>query len=163
MLSVVPVQSENVEALVLLLAEMDRYYGATDEVPVDERAEQVAAMLFRPHPPAQVLLAWDGDRLVGMASYSFLWPAAGVTRSLYLKELYVAQDSRKRGVGRLLMQHLYRVATEQQCSRVEWTADSDNPEALQFYATLGVAQCPTKQFYRIDLVGNGAPPGIEPT
>jgi GNAT superfamily N-acetyltransferase len=41
-----------------------------------------------------------------MASYSFLWPAAGVTRSLYLKELYVAQDWQRQGIGKLLMDSL---------------------------------------------------------
>jgi GNAT superfamily N-acetyltransferase len=95
-------------------------------------------------------LAWDGDRLVGLASYSFLWPAAGVTRSLYLKELYVVEQSRHRGIGRLLISELCRIALNNGCSRVEWTADTDNPVALSFYATLGVPPQSDKQMYRLD-------------
>src|SRR6266581_9292618 len=37
------------------------------------------------HFPTSVI----GARLTGFAAYSFLWPAIGLTRSLYLKELYV--------------------------------------------------------------------------
>ena len=44
----------------------------------------------------------------GMASYSFLWPAAGLTRSLYLKELYVAQDWQRQGIG-LFGPEIFRV------------------------------------------------------
>jgi hypothetical protein len=41
------------------------------------------------------MLAWDGDDLAGFAAYSFLWPAVGLTRSLFLKELYVAEAARR--------------------------------------------------------------------
>jgi GNAT superfamily N-acetyltransferase len=61
-------------------------------------------------PPAHSLLAWDNGELVGFASYSFLWPAVGLTRSLYLKELYVAEAARRKGVGKLLMRRLYLIA-----------------------------------------------------
>jgi GNAT superfamily N-acetyltransferase len=56
-----------------------------------------------------------------MAAYSFLWPAAGVTRSLYLKELYVAEAFRRQSIGALLMQRLCQIALEHERSRVEWT------------------------------------------
>jgi GNAT superfamily N-acetyltransferase len=95
-------------------------------------------------------LPWDDDRLVGLASYSFLWPAAGVTRSLYLKELYVVEQSRHRGIGRLLISELCRIALNKGCSRVRWTADTDNPTALRFYATLGVPPKSDKLMYRLD-------------
>ena len=56
-----------------------------------------------------MLLARDEDGvLAGFASYSFLWPAVGLTASLYLKELYVAASRQRHGVGTLLMQGLCR-------------------------------------------------------
>ncbi len=76
-------------------------------------------------------------------------PAAGVSRSLYLKELYVVEDSRQQGIGRLMMGELSRVAVEHGCSRAEWTADTDNPVAQRFYAELGVPANDSKIFYRL--------------
>jgi ribosomal protein S18 acetylase RimI-like enzyme len=104
----------------------------------DERAAQVRDALFGDPPLARALLAWDGEALAGLASYSFLWPAAGLTTSLYLKELHVAQAYRRTGLGKMLMDGLYEIASARGCSRVEWTTDTDNPAAQAFYEALGV-------------------------
>lgn len=93
---------------------------------------------------------WDDGRLAGFAAYSFLWPAIGLTRSLYLKELYVSTEARRIGIGRLLMRRLYDIAVKNDCSRVEWTTDSDNQKAQLFYAELGVPVKESKLFYRIE-------------
>ena len=82
-------------------------------------------------------------------TWSLLWPAAGLTTSLYLKELYVAQAYRRSGTGRLLMEGLYRIAAERGCSRVEGTTDTSNPGAQQCYESLGVSPLPAKIFYRL--------------
>jgi ribosomal protein S18 acetylase RimI-like enzyme len=47
-----------------------------------------------------------------------VWPAADLTRSLYLKELHIAAACRRRGVGKLLIRSLAEVASEHGCSRV---------------------------------------------
>jgi GNAT superfamily N-acetyltransferase len=90
-----------------LLAEMDRFYGSASADPPDERLRQINEALFASPPAAHALLAWEGAELVGFAAYSFLWPAIGLTRSLYLKELYVAARSQRQGVGRRLMEALF--------------------------------------------------------
>lgn len=161
-LVVASARPEDAEPLAHLLSEMERYYGATDHPPLAEWAEQVAAILFRPEPPAHVLLVWDDERLVGMASYSYLWPATGVGHSFYMKDLYIREGARKRGAGRMLMTELSRIAAEQGCSRIEWTADTDNSAALNFYAALGARPNPTKQSYRVTLAADGRPPWVPP-
>src|SRR5260370_8786324 len=62
---------------------------------------QVAEALFTSPPAGYALLAWDGTQLAGLAAYSFLWPAVGLTRSLYLKELYVGGAYPPHPTGRL--------------------------------------------------------------
>ncbi len=90
-----------------------------------------------------------------MAAYSFLWPTVGLTRSLYLKELYVAQACRGRGIGRLLMQALFGLAAKHGCSRVEWTTDRGNTSAQAFYHRLGLPVHASKLFYRAEDTGEG--------
>jgi GNAT superfamily N-acetyltransferase len=137
-------------AIAALLAEMDGFYDDAPEGTPEERAAQVRAALFADPPLARALLAWDGSILTGLASYSFLWPAAGLTASLYLKELYVAEAHRRMGVGRLLVGGLYEIAAERGCSRVEWTTDTDNQGAQAFYESLGAKPKANKIFYRAD-------------
>jgi GNAT superfamily N-acetyltransferase len=117
---------------------------------LEQRTAQVEAMLFGEIPVAYVLLARDGEDVVGFASYSFLWPAVGLTHSLYLKELYVRQARQRDGIGRRLMQKLCELAIKNGCSRVEWTTDTSNADAQRFYQALGASACGTKVFYRLE-------------
>lgn len=152
MLTINDASPRDTAAMVDLFAEIDRFYGESVIESAETRAKQIDAVLFGSPPLAYALLAWDGARLVGMAAYSYLWPAARTTKSLYLKELYVRQSHRRTGVGRLLMEHLLKVAKDHDCSRVEWMTDEDNTEAQAFYGGLGVPRNTSKVFYRIEGV-----------
>lgn len=142
---------DDVPELVQLLEELERFYGTTQFPDAAVRAGQVTSVLFGDlQPTVKALLAIESSTPVGMASYSFLWPAAGVTRSLYLKELYVAMAHRRRGIGRLLMAALSTIAVEHDCSRLEWTTDEANADAQAFYQGLEVSPHPSKIMYRVD-------------
>jgi GNAT superfamily N-acetyltransferase len=141
-----PATPDDVASLVELIAERDRFYGVDRSDP-DPAA--IADALFGPAPAGRALVALRDGRVAGLAAYSFLWPAAGVTRSLYLKELFVRATARRHGVGRMLMRELHVVAAEHRCSRIEWTADTDQPDAQRFYASLGAEVLTTKLFYRV--------------
>ena len=145
-------------AIAELLDEMDRFYGGAGSDPVDVRIQQVSEALFGTVPAAWALLARDCGEVAGIASWSYLWPAVGLTRSLYLKELYVSESHRRRGVGRLLMQAVFEAAREQKCSRVEWTTDTDNRHGLAFYRQLGLPVHSSKVFYRVEGAATGMPP-----
>ena len=138
-----------------LLEAMDRFYGTADAAPLDARGRPINEALFSPPPAAYALLAWDRAQAAGIAAYSFLWPAVGLSRSLYLKELYVAEAYRSRGIGKLLMQALFETAGKHGCSRVEWTTDTGNVGAQGFYEVLGVPKHPSKIFYRVEDTGDG--------
>jgi len=138
-----------------LLEEMDRFYGTVEAEPADDRVRQINDALFSSQPAACALLGRDGVRLAGIAAYSFLWPAIGLTRSLYLKELYVGAEYRRRGVAGLLMRALVEVAGRHGCSRVEWTTDTSNIDAQAFYEKLGLGPYPSKVFYRMEDTGVG--------
>lgn len=175
MITVSTARSGDVPAIVGLLEELRRYYGVTETETRGRRMGQVSEMLFGSTPTAYALLARDvdegstGDRaagldrdgpvregvgrdgglVVGMAAYSFLWPTVGTARSLFLKELFVAEGYRRRGVGKVLMRAVFETATVLGCVRVEWTTDPGNTAAQAFYAGLGLATHP-KVFYRAE-------------
>lgn len=139
------------DAVAALAEEMDSYYGSPPTEPIAIRREQINDALFGTPPGAYALLAINGESAIGLASYSFLWPAAGLTRSLYLKELFVTKSRRRDGVGTQLMQAVLAMASDNRCSRVEWTADDDNPSAMHFYEALGFDLLPSKRFHRVSL------------
>lgn len=147
-ISIRPATEQDTTAISTLLGETEAYYGGTNE-PADEA--QIRAALFSPLPAAQVLLAVDDGAVVGLASFSRLWPAAGADVSMYLKELFVIEAARRDGIGVQLLDAVKAAATAAGCSRLEWTGDTDNPVALGFYKKLGVPVNDGKVFYRLPL------------
>jgi GNAT superfamily N-acetyltransferase len=143
-----PATIADLDVISQMLGEIEAYYGGQ---PTPGDRDQIRSALFSERPAAVCLLARDGDEVLGLASYSFLWPAAGADTSLYLKELYVRLSARRRGVARAFMAALKEAAAEAGCSRVEWTADTDNPPALALYQALGVEQHQGKVFYRVQV------------
>jgi GNAT superfamily N-acetyltransferase len=139
---------DDAETIARLCDEIDKFYGAPPEDPA-RRSLQVRQALFGSPPSAHALLAWDGANLTGLAAYSYLWPASGTSRSLYLKELYVSQAARRSGTGMLLMRALFRCAADHDCTRVEWTTDTSNLDAQAFYEALGAVPEQSKIFYRV--------------
>jgi GNAT superfamily N-acetyltransferase len=133
-----------------LMDELDRFYGATRSEPLERRISQIEVMLFGDPPAAHVTLARYYTDLVGMAAYSFLWPAAGLTHSIFLKELYVRQAFKRQGIGRALVQRVCEIAVKRGCSRVEWQTETRNTDARQFYSALGVGTFDGKLFYRLE-------------
>ena len=143
-----PAVERDVPAISRILGETEAYYGG-DNVPADE--QQIRAALFSAVPAASVLLAELDGEVLGLASVSRLWPAAGADTSMYLKELFVAEAARRHGVGQQLLDAVKEAAVEAGCSRLEWTGDTDNPTALGFYKKLGVPINDGKVFYRLPL------------
>ena len=149
-LSITPATPDDIPAIVTLLDEIDQYYGATEAEDPADRRSFVQRLVLGDRPAAHVLLARHDSEVVGLASYSYLWPAKGATHSLFLKELYVRAASRRCGVGRALMDRLFDIAAAAGCTRIEWAADLGNDTALNFYKHLGVAAEENKVLYRVE-------------
>jgi ribosomal protein S18 acetylase RimI-like enzyme len=147
-----PAQPTDVGVVATLIEEIERHYGATVIQPLAERSAQVDAALFGDPPLAHALLALVDGLVAGIATYSFQWPAAGSTHSLFLKELYVRPDRRGLGIGTRLVDRVRAIAEARPgCSRVEWMADRDNEAARAFYRRLGVAEFTGKINYRVTI------------
>jgi ribosomal protein S18 acetylase RimI-like enzyme len=151
MTTVGDVEAADVEGVVELLNELDAYYGSPSTESVRDRADQVGAAVLDPGASARLIVARDAGLVVGMASFSLLWPAVATTRSLYLKELYVREAWRGKGMGRLLLDQLDVVARRERCSRIEFTTDVENVGAQGFYQRLGYDVHRGKVFYSREL------------
>ena len=58
---------------------------------------------------------------------------------LYLEDLFVRPQYRGLGLGKRLMIHLAKLATERGCGRFEWSVLYWNEPAIRFYRSLGAA------------------------
>jgi GNAT superfamily N-acetyltransferase len=52
---------------------------------------------------------------------------------MYLQDLFVQDGMRGRGIGRLLIEHVYQDAARRGCSRVHWLTHESNRDAMLLY------------------------------
>jgi GNAT superfamily N-acetyltransferase len=93
--------------------------------------------LFGRKPVAEVLLAEQGGRAVGMALYFQNFSTFLAKPGIYLEDLYVEPEFRGRGLGKRLLQAVAQRAVARGCGRFEWSVLDWNTPAIEFYRGLG--------------------------
>ena len=95
-------------------------------------------------------MAEEDGSLLGFAILNPYFPAPRLSHGLYLKELYVTDAARCRGVGERLIEAIRAVASKRGDTRVLWTTGEHNAGAQQFYDRLGMRR-ENKVYYVMDV------------
>ena len=98
----------------------------------------------------RLFVALDGKNPVGYALYFFTYSSFVAKPSLYLEDLFVLEEFRKRGVGFSLFRRCVDEAIARGCGRMEWSVLSWNQKAMDFYERLGAKRLSDWYVYRLD-------------
>ena len=130
-------REQDVPVIFRLIRALAEYERLTDQAVATEQDLHTA--LFGPRPMAEVVLAFAGDEPVGFALFFQNFSTFLGRPGVYLEDLFVVPEWRRRGVGRLLLAHLARIALERKCGRMEWSVLDWNHTAIAFYERLGAS------------------------
>jgi len=97
----------------------------------------IAEELFGPQSRTEVLLGYSGAEPVAFAVYFHNFSTFLGRKGLYLEDLYVRPEHRRRGIGRAMLLRVARIAAERDCGRLEWSVLDWNEPAIFFYEQLG--------------------------
>jgi ribosomal protein S18 acetylase RimI-like enzyme len=127
--------AEKIHALARELA------GAVGDSPPDFEAVRARLSELLEEPRAQVLVAEDEDgAVVGAASLWIKPDLAHGDTVIEVPMLVVAEDHRREGVGKLLMEEIRSLAAGHGAGIIELVATGDNRPAREFYRTLGFVE-----------------------
>jgi ribosomal protein S18 acetylase RimI-like enzyme len=148
--------AEDVEIIHALACELA---GAVGDSPPGFEAVRARLSELLEEPQARVLVAEDDEKIVGAAS---LWLKPDLAHGDTVVEvpmLVVAEDHRREGVGRLLMEEIQRLAAENGAGLIELVATRRNEPARDFYRSLGFVET---EHVTLEFVGDlEAPPDPE--
>ncbi|KAJ2376171.1 acetyltransferase [Coemansia sp. RSA 2603] len=139
----VPATESDVGLILWFIKQLALYEKAPDQVTATE--DLLRQNLFGPRPYAEVILAHVTDdsgneQPAGFALYFHNFSTWVGRPGLYLEDLFVCDEYRGLGIGRMLLEQLARVARERQCGRMEWVVLDWNEPARGFYASLGAKE-----------------------
>lgn len=123
----------NLLPLMRELAEFEKYandFAVTEDVLREQG-------FHRSPPDFHCLIAEEGGDLVGFLVYYFVPFTYRARPNLIIKELYIADGYRSRGVGKLLMKAVAREAEQAGCGMIKWYVAKWNERGVQFYERLG--------------------------
>lgn len=99
--------------------------------------EKLTLTLFGPRPAAEALIASLDGQPAGFALFFQNYSTFLAQPGLYLEDLFVKPELRRRGIGKALFQRLAEIACERGCGRFEWSALDWNTPAIEFYQRMG--------------------------
>ena len=130
-------------AFIRAMAEFEKLTSSATE-------ESLHAALFGEAPAARALLAFVDGKAIGYATYFFSFTSMMGRRALWLDDLFVDPVFRGKGIGKVLMAYLARIALENQCARFEWIVLDWNISAIEFYRRLGADVLPDWRICCVD-------------
>jgi GNAT superfamily N-acetyltransferase len=135
---------EDIEAVMGLILELADYEKGIAEV--ENNVEQLLKDSFGAHP---VYYLWVAERVMPKpnaiigAALCYLRYSTWKGKRLYLEDIIVTKDWRKKGVGRRLLEQVFRFAYENKLNGVTWQVLDWNEPALLFYRKYNVKEDPT--------------------
>ena len=84
----------------------------------------------------QILKAEKDGKMVGMALY-YLTFSTWKGKMMYLEDLYVQEEYRRFGVGKMIFDALLQDCSDQNCILLKWQVLDWNVPAVRFYEKIG--------------------------
>ena len=91
------------------------------------------ARFFDAYEPVHALVAERSGKLLGLTHYLFHRSTTSIEPTCYLQDLFTNEAARGKGVGRALIERVYREAKAAGCSRVYWQTHETNATARLLY------------------------------
>jgi GNAT superfamily N-acetyltransferase len=98
---------------------------------------------------AEVIFALEDGREVGFVLFFHNFSTFVGKAGIYLEDLFVLPEYRKRGHGKALILELARIANERGCGRMEWSCLDWNQPSIDFYLSLGAKPMNEWTTYRL--------------
>lgn len=137
---------EDVGLVLRFIKELADYEELLSEVVATE--EILLETIFEKRA-AEVVIAELENEPVGFALFFHNFSTFLGRPGLYLEDLYVRPEMRGKGIGKLLLSYLAKLALDRGCGRFEWWCLDWNTPSIDFYKSIGAIPMDEWTVYRV--------------
>lgn len=134
-LSIRTAVKDDAVTILYFIRELAIYEKAEHEVLATEQT--IAESIFTEGSHVNALICELEGQAIGIAIYFYNYSTWLAKPGLYLEDLYVSQEYRGKGAGKLLLQKMAQIALEKGCGRFEWSCLDWNKPSRDFYESIG--------------------------
>lgn len=110
------------------------FYGRSGETALPHEITQMTwSRFFDAYEPMHALVAEDSGQLLGLAHFLYHRSTIHIAPTCYLQDLFTVEEARGKGVGRALIDAVYRRAAQAGAPRVYWQTHESNRTAMALY------------------------------
>jgi GNAT superfamily N-acetyltransferase len=137
----------DVPVILTFIKKLAEYERLSHEVVATE--DLLRETLFGQRRTAEVAIGYIETQAVGFVLFFHNYSTFLGKPGLYIEDLFVDEDHRRRGYGRALLLHVARLAKERGCGRLEWAVLDWNQPAIDFYKKLGASPMSEWTVFRV--------------
>ncbi len=92
---------------------------------------------FSDNPKYEAYVLYADDTPAGYITFYFTYSTFLAKQTLYLEDIFVAEEFRSKGLGKTLFEFCKKEAKIRGCGRMDWTVLTWNEPSVKFYEKLG--------------------------
>jgi GNAT superfamily N-acetyltransferase len=140
-------QKADVAVILSFIKKLANYERLSHEVVASE--EILRETLFGRRRTAEVAIGYFEQMPVGFVLFFHNYSTFLGRPGIYIEDLFVDEDFRRRGFGTALLSYVAALAQERRCGRLEWSVLDWNEPAINFYKKLGAGAMSEWTVYRV--------------
>ena len=111
--------------------------------------EDLQEHLFGSRVYAEAIVSETDSKIVGFALFFPNYSTFLTKPGIYLEDLFVLPEYRRRGMGKAMLSYLGKLALERDAGRLEWSVLDWNESAIAFYQSMGAKVLPDWRTCRV--------------
>ncbi len=139
-------KKEDADSVLQFIHDLALYEKRAKEVKIN--LENIQEFMFE-KKIAQAVIADIGGEDVGFAVFFHNFSTFIGRPGIYIEDLYVKEEFRKKGIGYLLFAFIADIAVQRGCATLEWTVLDWNTPSIEFYKKIGAKPKDEWTIYRL--------------
>lgn len=140
-------KKEELSEILMLLKELAIHENMLDQVKCTTKELEES---YLKNNYVNILSLKVDDKIIGYAMYYYTFSSFWGLGGLYLEDIYIQKEHRKKGYAKEVFKYLAKICKEKNLKRLEWVCLNDNDLGINFYTALNARHMKEWRTYRLE-------------